>query len=831
MPASGPMKVTFDPEAPIESHLNLHMNTPEARAEFDKTLTSLNAMQKTGKLGTNPDEQFGAISHVLQNKYPEMMRQSSGLEPEWREYLTNRGVMSPEPSFAQKYVQPAFSIAGETVGMLGGEAVGGPIGAGVGAAAVGGATDAASRYAFGMPQRSASEFAGDTASRGIVGSLFSAAPRFASRLGKSIFFGTPEALTPDALASINLISEGSLRTGNPDIIGATPGEGVLSRATRPGETPTPTWRTTINDFAENAVLSSSFVKKKISGIEQSLQAVTTDLARGLGQQGALLDSSIAANTIKDMHELNHITSREVRRAVYDGAYALPGAGSSFSTDIANNAIKQSNHRISFADMLSATEKSLTNVEPTIEDYLTTRVPVSLNTPANTPLVDYKLRVKNTQKEISATTNLPIEIKGEEIIPDSAVFLHMNPNNTAQIRVTLKNGGVTEIPEDVNRLVVRENTSNYKNLSELISKIGEYKQDMASQARIGQVNPSFAAAREREANFIIAQIEEERERAVTNGIIPRKTFYGFKLADKLASEEVDTFTNSLTNHIIEEMGKQPEKFAYELLQPHNGKTLEYIQKAVDSVPDIPFLTRTGGVKANMSGVTQAEFSRELARSSLYKKGHIGSDGRTIFESVIRPQMQAEYLRSSLKDQSTESLQRALIEGRAGATGPAAPGAQVYLNPSSLVSQLEADGLDPTRRRAIFGDDLTYNRWLTIAKTLQRYDPEKLNPKAGIGSFMVVSKQSAALQTAAGAALGGYAYGTDDPNKRLYSLVAGAGIFISPIILTRYINNPRTFRELHLALKQTPTNMMKTKIISSLVADSIEHEYRTLPGEAP
>jgi hypothetical protein len=115
--------------------------------------------------------------------------------------------------------------------------------------------------------------------------------------------------------------------------------------------------------------------------------------------------------------------------------------------------------------------------------------------------------------------------------------------------------------------------------------------------------------------------------------------------------------------------------------------------------------------------------------------------------------------------------------------------------------------------------------------------QVKQKAGLGSFLVLSKQSGAMTQLAGmlTAIGGSKLALDDYFPG--GVVAGA-MFISPIIFASYVNNPQTFKELFYALKQTPQNAVKTKVVIRMAQDSIRQyaeermkHYPVLPGETP
>src|SRR6266567_775313 len=112
--------VSFNPETPVENLVQKHF-PGENLQEFDRYMTQINTAEKTGKLGTDPQEKMQAIQSLLRQRYPQFMQDVNGQLPdqagrvsgydmvtqgEFPQYLANRGIMEQPQTTAQKYVYP-----------------------------------------------------------------------------------------------------------------------------------------------------------------------------------------------------------------------------------------------------------------------------------------------------------------------------------------------------------------------------------------------------------------------------------------------------------------------------------------------------------------------------------------------------------------------------------------------------------------------------------------------------------------------------------------------------------------------------------------------------
>jgi hypothetical protein len=380
----------------------------------------------------------------------------------------------------------------------------------------------------------------------------------------------------------------------------------------------------------------------------------------------------------------------------------------------------------------------------------------------------------------------------------------------------------------------QQVSNYRNLAELRSTLLYIQRTKAAQAA-NAANGAGLLAESRTAGYLASQVGQTLETAAASGQIPRRTLLAFQYADKLASEEAHTFTNPLILKIVDHFKDQPETFARELLKPDNADTLVAIHKAITETPD---------VITHLSPQTPETFYRgELQRPSLYKRV-ANAQGKDTWEQTIQPNLQAQLFRDSLEQQSGGAFEQALTYGQSPVYGQAkqafqggaadalrpSPDDFVRLDPSKMLTNLEA--LTPNTRTALFGSEQAYNRALTAAKAMQNY---QLKEKAGLGSFLVLSKQSMALTQMMGVAGGAFAgYQQGNP---LLAIGVPTGILLAPIVWASMVNNPQTFKQFMLAMKQTPQNAMKSRVIVQMMQNSVrefaqesEKAYPVLPGES-
>src|SRR5712691_2252457 len=86
-----PIGVSMDPEVPVRNLIEQHFPEGEKRQAFDSYMTELNAAEKSGRLGTDPEEKYQAMQHLLKKRYPEFMNEVYGLSP-----TGQRGTGSPD---------------------------------------------------------------------------------------------------------------------------------------------------------------------------------------------------------------------------------------------------------------------------------------------------------------------------------------------------------------------------------------------------------------------------------------------------------------------------------------------------------------------------------------------------------------------------------------------------------------------------------------------------------------------------------------------------------------------------------------------------------------
>lgn len=391
----------------------------------------------------------------------------------------------------------------------------------------------------------------------------------------------------------------------------------------------------------------------------------------------------------------------------------------------------------------------------------------------------------------------------------------------------------------------QQSSNYRQLAELRSTL-LYLQRAKNAAAVGSANSGMLQAEGRTAGYLAGEVTKTLETAAATGQIPRRTLTAFQYADKLAREEAETFTRPMILKIVDKFRDQPETFARELLKEDNADVLVEIQKAITSTPDV--------VQHFSAQTPQSFFDAELQRPSLYRRA-VRASGKDVWEESIQPQLQAELFRNSLEAQKGQAFEKALDYGASPAYGQAKqafaagnttalrpePDDFVRFNPKSLITKLEA--LSENTREAIFGTQQGYNRALTAAKAMDNYE---IKQQAGIGSFLVLSKQSAALTDFArvigggvniSAALGAGGYVDTKTDNHLLAGVAAMSIFVAPAVWAKMVNNPQTFKAFILAMKQTPGNAMKARVITQLTQNSIrevaqesERAYPVLPGES-
>jgi hypothetical protein len=441
------------------------------------------------------------------------------------------------------------------------------------------------------------------------------------------------------------------------------------------------------------------------------------------------------------------------------------------------------------------------------DYFQREVPVSATTPVGTHLPDYNV------------SNLPGVTQG------SAVFQGI-VNGQAQIQLTTTNGFLTMM-DDPAHILVKSNTTSYRDLREVYTLVNKYAAHMEEQAAQSRTRARITelSIQARDARRFAGQIKDFGEQAAVDGHFPLETYRAYQYVDKMAAEQSKIFQYAATNQILTEFRDNPQEFARELIKPHRAGVLKNIQQSVDSIPD---------VTTPHTGMNLATLDALNARPSAYRPDLT----KRTWQTKIQPQIQAEFLAQSLERQSGKAFEDALSQGPLMAGRSQAdihPDNTVVLNAKKFVDSLEGDFLlDPQTRRAMFGSEQHYQRWLTLAKTLENFDKKNSTIRAGIGSFMAVSRQSAGITMMGYSGL--QAAQGKDPNVPLF--LFGGALLMSPIVLAKFVSDPKHFKDLILGLKQTPQNFMKTHIAAALSAATVDYvqgerdkHYPVLPGEPP
>lgn len=820
------MPVTFNPSDVVNSILEAHFPSPEQKQQFDQHMTELKALRYRGQLGTTPEEQRDNTLRYFREVYPQVMQGVKGSIPgiesnqmgeEFAQWLADQRIVEQPKTVGQEYVYPALAGGAEAAGAVGGAMLGGSVGgipgamagAGIGGAATQAVANPLLRSAFDLPQESTGQQLQNAAVSAGVNTIMEGLGTVgmaAKAAGKKwLFFGSNPRVTGDVLDQLRLIEEGGQLAGN----NAFPTLTAIKRAEREGTETLPTFRDSFRNMVNTSLGGSTYVEKMNTKVQQALNALSTDFVRQLGADGAVVNSAEAAKTITLIHGNRYQLSRTVRRELYDAASQYPGSTNPLPSSPIKQIFSNTEHRIDLAQLASDVERRTDIVNKGIDDYLTRQAPVNANTPIGTPLPDYD----------------PTGALGQ---PGSATFQGFLPSGEARVRIITPHGPL-EIPENPANLVISQDITDYRSLRELRSVLVQYAREMnerASQAGTEVMQRRYRVMA-RDANYTISQLNDVVEQAASQGHMPRETLMAYQLADKFAREEVNTFENHLIGKILARFDDEPQSFARELLRPENAETLKAIQKAMDATPDVP-------VRPQAGVTTQADLTRELGRPTLYGKALMGN-GKSVWEGKIRPQLQAEYLQRALESQSGKAFEDALTTG-ATQVGHSLqgvhPDTMVAVNGKKLLTQLEDTTLDPETRHAIFGNEQTYRRWITFAKTLANFDMKQSAPRAGIGSFMSVSRQSAGITMMGYAGL--QALQGKEPNTGL--ALFGGVLLAAPPVLAMYLNNPKHYQALITGLKQTPDNFIKSRIARSLAADSLEQvkmerdrAYPVLSGE--
>ncbi len=805
---------------------------PALRDQFDNDLNQLKAMRYTGKLGDNPQEQYNLITRSLVDRYPDFMRDIAGIyrkedggtliEPggpgpeQFRQYLADRQVVSqPSPP-----LYPLASGGAEALAATGGAIAGGLIGGMPGAvagAAGGGALSAAVvepalRQAFGLPAKSGGEYATDIAlSAGVnaVNELLTGGMmKILGKAQRYLIFGgpTPARLSAQEATELSLLEEGGRLTGQ-DVM---PSFAMMTHAERPGiEKP----RNFMNAFADTMTASlggSEILQRRVFNINRAQNALFTDAIQQLGRTGAFTDSAIAAETITSLHENNYRFSRHMKRTIYSALEGIPGYGNDLPVDTLVQEVTPLLKRLDIASVVNQVNKRTGPVGNDLMDYLIRPAPITQAIPLGTPLPDFDVQ------ELSSITSF---------VPGSATWAGFSPTGQGLITVATQTGGISPpLPVDPSKLVVMESTSNYAKLHELRSVLLAHNRDSREALRRTS-DPKFQ--REiHDSSYLISLVSKEMVKQVNDNHLPRTVLLGGIYADKIAATEAKTFANRLTNGIIQNLKAEPEKFAQELLKPHNASTLQYIKEAVDSVPPSGYFRPT-------ASSTEGDISQAIQQKTVYSRR-----SPSLWDTQIQPQLQAESIRGALENQSASAFTGALAKGKAGTFNPGPqfnPDDFVVINPSTLVKNLENSPLDPRTREVIWGSPANYERWVNIAKMMERFDTKNMGARSGIGSFFTVSRQAAGYTLMTFGAMNA-TQGEDFP-KALTQVLGGSLLLASPIVLAKYINDPAKYRALMLGLKQEPKNFFKSRIAVNLAADSLkelaqeeEKKYPVLPGES-
>ncbi len=843
------------PTPTTDAILQQRLPTPEARQQFDTDMRDLKVMRYQGQLGKTPEEQLANAQRYMQHSYPQLLgsppdpnapphdfntperdayiaqRKAQYPGPfldNLPQFLADRGIVEQPKGFKEQVGYPLVSgglegglaTLGAGLGAASPLPGGAALGAGAGALASQ-ALDPLIRLAMGMPQKSLGQMATDTGisvgSNVLLEGILSPVNKWLGYLNRDHLFyrGTPPPLTPGESAQIGMLGEGSKLAGTYGTRQeAFPSPTDLVHGSRGRRTPTlGTW---MNDVSNVSLGGAQRAERRGRDFQIAKDALATDFVRQMGQEGAIADPSGAAQVIRDITANRFQSSREVRRALYDTAGQLPGATNDLDSTNLVTFFQNHANRLDVGSITSQADRRFAFTNGDLMSHLQRQAPVTAQTAPGTVI-----------------TTIPDQQQlAQQGFLGPYTFQGVNPQGMAMIQTQTSTGTPVTLPMSMQGMSVLTSATNYRNLAELSSTLGYVQRDALARAK-NAADPSALLVNARTAGFLQQRVQQELTRMEVGGQIPRRTLQAFRYANKLAAEEAETFTNPLIVKIASTFADQPELFARELLKPDNADTLVAIHKAVSRSPDVLF--------PNL-GTTEAEMTSELGRRTLYK-----TQNPNVWDTKIRPQLQAGLVRDSLETQSGAAFEQALDYGKTGAYANqqmarrmGQTGAQqtvnpddfVRLNPQKLLTNLEA--MTPNTREAVFGNSQAYNRALTMAQAMQNYD---VKHSAGIGSFLVLSKQSGAItqMTAALTAAATTEYGTEN---HLATLGIFAGILLSPMVIARIANNPQTYKQFMTAVKQTPANFRKTKIVARITQDVArealqenERHYPVLSGESP
>ena len=832
-----------------EEILQHHFPTPEDRNDFYSTLAQVKVGIGRGDFGETPEEQSKNVQGWFKKAYPHILSPSGvlpGTAPKdtpafenFPQFLANKGINVQEKNFGQQAVYPGLSALTEagaaTGGAIGGALltpsipfIGGVVGAGVGGGLHAAIIDPGLRAAFGLPQKGEAEYATDIA----LSTGLNAGGEFIGRgLGKLIekgqryvIFGqnTPPPITPQQQTELALLRQGGRMIGQ-DI---EPGYAMLSHAPRPGVEPPKTFATWFADTMNTSLGGSNILQQKVQSINHAYNALFTDAIQKLGQSGALTDSSIAAETIKDLVNNRVGFSRNVKGAIYSAFAQMPGAGNDLPVEAFVNRIRGELSRLEVAETRSAVEARTGKVGMDFMDYLIRKAPVTQQTPVGTAIPSFDV------SHFSSYVTTPLQ-------PGSTHFAGFDPQSGQALITAFTTTGQPTLPMpfDPTKLIIEAPISTYAQMHELRSVLLEYGRRMQAASE-GSRNTQYGV-QSRIANGVASEVTKELDNLAHAGHIPRTTILAGRYADSYAKAEADTFLNEIVTGITAHFRDNPEQFAQEMLKPHNASDLIKIKAAIESTPDVAI---------PHAGMSEGEL-RGLIQSAKYRKA-LTAQGKDAWNQEIIPQMQAEVIRSSLKSQSEDAFTWGIEKGQsmspqafrnqATRGRPWNPDDFVAIDGAKLVSSLESNTLDPRTRQVVWGSQQNYDRWLNIAKLIEKFDSRNIQPKAGIGSFMSLSRQGMGIGLLT---WGGINLAQGKNIEDIVPQALGGGMLLtSPIVLASYINNPNTYRQLIIGLKQTPPNFYKSRIARSLALDSIKQyaqereraypvnpNYQLLPGE--
>jgi len=236
-----------------------------------------------------------------------------------------------------------------------------------------------------------------------------------------------------------------------------------------------------------------------------------------------------------------------------------------------------------------------------------------------------------------------------------------------------------------------------------------------------------------ARTLVSLVTKAMSDAATNEVMPRATVVAFRLAARVLWGQGETLLDRLMLGMVARFatGPRAEELAHELLRPLNTLVLITIWQA----------------------------SQRL-------KG----EDREVFETLIQPALQEQLIRAALVANDAR---------------------EVTLQPQVLRTVLTAWTLkDPLVRRAIFGSEQVYTRWLTIANLM-----EKAQGRSRAPLFTALSLQASPLGERAGT------------------------LEFMPLTLARFMRNPATGRALAGAF-QRPETLRKSTITAQLYEESLQ-----------